>query len=155
MRLVPHSVVYGFVNGLAIVIFLSQLDYFKQDNVWMTGAPLLIMIGLVTFTMLIIWGLPKLTKIVPASLVAILSTFAVVMLLGIDTVSVGDISSISGNFPPFHIPNLPFNFETLQIIFPYACIVAAVGLIESLLTLNIVDEITGTHGKSNKEAMAQ
>lgn len=155
MRLVPHPVVYGFVNGLAIVIFMAQLDYFKNGETWMSGMALFTMLGLVALTMLIIWGLPKLTKAIPASLASILTVFAVVVIFGIQTTTVGDISSIAGGFPPFHIPAVPFSFETLQIIFPYACIVAAVGLIESLLTLNIVDEITGTHGKSNKEAMAQ
>jgi len=160
IRLVPHPVMFGFVNGLAIVIFMSQFDQFKAkgaDGVlhWLTGAPLLIMLGLVLLTMLIIWGLPKLTKVVPASLVAILTVFGLVALFNIDTTTVGDIASIQGGFPPFHIPALPFNLETLQIIFPYAAIVAGVGLIESLLTLNLIDELTESKGRSNKEAVAQ
>ena len=160
IRLVPHPVMFGFVNGLAIVIFMSQLDQFKiKDKLgnlhWLTGTSLLIMIGLVGLTMLIIWGLPKLTKVVPASLVAILSVFGLVAFLGIDTATVGDIASIKGGFPPFHIPKLPFTLETLQIVLPYAFIVAGVGLIESLLTLNLVDEITGTRGWGNREAIAQ
>ncbi|WP_088655111.1 SulP family inorganic anion transporter [Geofilum rhodophaeum] len=160
IRLVPHPVMFGFVNGLAIIIFLSQLDQFKFKTAdgsleWMTGTPLLIMVGLVALTMLIIWGLPKLTKAVPASLVAILTVFAVVAGLNIDTTTVGDIASIQGGFPPFNIPKVPFTLETLKIIFPYAAIVAGVGLIESLLTLNLVDEITGTRGWGNKEAFAQ
>jgi SulP family sulfate permease len=105
--------------------------------------------------MLIIWGLPKLTKLFPASLIAILSVFGIVYFFGIDTKTVGDMASIQGGFPPFHIPNVPFNFETLTIVFPYALIVAGVGLIESLLTLNIIDEITETRGSGNKEAVAQ
>ncbi len=156
MRLVPHPVIFGFVNGLAIIIFMSQLDQFKNAaGDWLTGSTLYILLGLVFLTMLIIWGLPKLTKVVPSSLTAILVIFAVVKLLGLDTKTVGDMASIQGGFPPFHIPAVPFTFETLQIIFPYAAIVAGVGLIESLLTLNIIDEITETRGRGNKEAVAQ
>ena len=160
IRLVPHSVMFGFVNGLAIVIFLAQLASFKVAGEngelgWMIGDQLNVMLGLVFLTMLIIWGLPKLTKAVPASLTAILVVSAIVLGLDIDTRNVGDISSIKGGFPPFHIPEVPLTLETLSIIFPYAFIVAGVGLIESLLTLNLIDEITETRGKSNKEAMAQ
>lgn len=157
IRLVPHPVMFGFVNGLAIVIFMSQIPQFKMAGTenWLQGSALWIMLILVALTMLIIWGLPKLTKAVPASLAAILVVFGIVTLFSIDTKTVGDIASIKGGFPPFHIPNLPFNFETLQLIFPYAFIVAGVGLIESLLTVNLVDEITETKGSSNKEAVAQ
>lgn len=156
MRLVPHPVIFGFVNGLAIVIFMSQFDQFKDmSGAWLTGAPLYTLLGLVAITMTIIWGLPKLTKAVPSSLVAILTVSAIVIGFDIDTKTVGDIASISGGFPPFHIPNIPFSLETLMIILPYAFIVAGVGLIESLLTLNIVDEITETRGVGNKEAVAQ
>jgi SulP family sulfate permease len=156
MRLVPHPAIFGFVNGLAIIIFMSQLDTFKTiDGDWMTGQSLFILLGLVLLTMLIIWGLPKLSKVIPASLVAILTVFAIVFFLDIDTKTVGDMASIKGTFPPFHIPEIPFTLETLTIIFPYAAIVAGVGLIESLLTLNIVDEITETRGRGNKEAIAQ
>ena len=156
MRLVPHPVIFGFVNGLAIIIFLSQLDQFKDSSgSWLTGQPLFIILGLVLLTMLIIWGLPKLTKAIPSSLVAILAVFGIVVGLGIDTQTVGDIASIEGGFPPFHIPTVPLTLETLTLIFPYAAIVAGVGLIESLLTLNIIDEITETRGRSNKEAVAQ
>ncbi len=156
MRLVPHPVIFGFVNGLAIIIFMSQLAQFKTpEGAWLTGNTLFIFLGLVLLTMLIIWGLPKLTKVVPASLAAILVVFGIVFFLGLDTRTIGDIASIQGTFPPFHIPDLPFTWETLEIIFPYAAIVAGVGLIESLLTLNIVDEITETRGRGNKEAVAQ
>ena len=156
MRLVPHPVIFGFVNGLAIIIFMSQLDQFKDSSGdWLTGSPLYILLALVLTTMLIIWGLPKLSKAIPASLVAILSIFGLVVALGIDTRTVGDIASIQGTFPPFHLPNIPFTLETLTVIFPYAAIVAGVGLIESLLTLNIIDEITETRGRGNKEAVAQ
>ncbi|MBT8253660.1 MAG: sodium-independent anion transporter, partial [Bacteroidia bacterium] len=156
MRLVPHPVIFGFVNGLAIIIFMSQLDQFKDvSGNWLTGEALYILLGLVFLTMLIIWGLPKLTKAIPSSLVAILVVFGIVIGFGIDTKSVGDIASIQGGFPPFHIPVVPFNFETLGLIFPYAAVMAGVGLIESLLTLNIIDEITETRGRGNKEAVAQ
>lgn len=156
MRLVPHQVIFGFVNGLAIIIFTSQLDQFKDPSgAWLTGSPLYVLLTLVVTTMLIIWGLPKLTKVVPASLTAILFIFAVVVVFDIDTKTVGDIASIKGGFPPFHLPNIPLSFDTLSIIFPYAAIVAGVGLIESLLTLNILDEITETRGIGNKEAVAQ
>lgn len=156
MRLVPLPVVYGFVNGLAIIIFMSQLDQFKDTSGdWLSGTPLYLILGLVLLTMLIIWGLPKLTKAVPASLAAILVVFGLVSALGLDTKTVGDLASIKGGFPPFHIPELPFTLETLTIIFPYAAIVAGVGLIESLLTLELIDEITETRGRTNKEAVAQ
>jgi sulfate permease, SulP family len=156
IRLVPHPVIFGFVNGLAIIIFMSQLDQFKDvSGHWLTGPSLYVLLALVFLTMLIIWGLPKFTKVVPASLTAILVVFGLVSLIGIDTKTVGDIASIQGSFPPFHLPAVPFNIETLVLIFPYAAIVAGVGLIESLLTLNIVDEITETRGRGNKEAVAQ
>ncbi|HZL09648.1 MAG TPA: SulP family inorganic anion transporter [Prolixibacteraceae bacterium] len=156
MRLVPHPVIFGFVNGLAIIIFMSQLDQFKDiSGNWLTGTSLYVLLGLVFTTMFIIWGLPKLTKVIPGSLAAILVVFGVVTIFGIETKTVGDIASIQGGFPPFHLPNIPFNMETLALIFPYAAIMAGVGLIESLLTLNIIDEITETRGRGNKEAVAQ
>jgi sulfate permease, SulP family len=156
IRLVPHPVIFGFVNGLAIIIFMSQLDQFKGANGnWLTGNTLYVFLGLVLLAMVIIWGLPKLTKAIPASLTSILVVFGVVAALGLDTKTVGDIASIKGGFPPFHIPSVPLAWETLEIIFPYSLIMAGVGLIESLLTLNIVDEITETRGRSNKEAVAQ
>jgi sulfate permease, SulP family len=160
IRLVPHPVMFGFVNGLAIVIFMAQLDNFKIVDAqgiaqWMDGGVIGLMAGLVGLTMLIIWGLPKLTKAVPSSLAAIVVVSAIVIGFGIDTKTVGDIASIKGGFPPFHIPAIPFNIEALQIIFPYALIMAGVGLIESLLTLNLVDEITQTRGWGNKECVAQ
>ena len=156
MRLVPHPVIFGFVNGLAIIIFMSQLDQFKDaSGDWLSGQPLYVLLGLVLLTMLLIWGLPKFTKVIPASLIAILVVSGIVIGFGIDTKTVGDIASIQGGFPPLHIPEVPFSLETLVMIFPYAAIVAGVGLIESLLTLNIIDEITETRGRGNKEAVAQ
>lgn len=160
IRMVPHSVIFGFVNGLAIIIFTSQLDNFKSVNEngelsWMTGGELYVMLGLVLTSMAIIWGLPKITKAFPSSLAAILVVFGIVAFAGIETKTVGDMASIQGGFPPFHIPMVPFTWETLTIIFPFAAIMAGVGLIESLLTLNIVDEITETRGRGNKECVAQ
>jgi SulP family sulfate permease len=160
IRLVPHPVMFGFVNGLAIIIFMAQLVQFKvADSTgvlhWMQGPKLFIMLGLVLLTIVIIWLLPKLTKVVPASLTAIIVVSAIVIGFHVDTKTVGDIASIKGGFPPFHIPGITFNFETLKIIFPYALIMACVALIESLLTLNLIDEITETRGNGNKEAVAQ
>lgn len=160
IRMVPHPVMLGFVNGLAIVIFLAQFNHFKvtgADGVahWMTGAPLYTMIGLIVVTMAIIYLLPKLTKAIPATLAGILVVSVAVALLGIDTKTVGDLGSIKGGLPTFHLPQVPMNWETLRIIFPYALILAAVGLIESLLTLNLIDEMTDTRGQPNRECMAQ
>ena len=135
---------------------MSQLNQFKDPTgAWLTGEALYIILGLVLLTMIIIYGLPKLTKAVPASLTAIIVVFGIVAFFGIDTKTVGDIASIQGGFPPFHFPLVPLNLENLVVILPYAAIIAGVGLIESLLTLNIIDEITETRGKGNKEAIAQ
>jgi SulP family sulfate permease len=159
IRLVPQPVMFGFVNGLAVIIFMSQLEQFKiiinGQNQWLSGTPLLIMVGLVALTVGIVVLLPKMTKAVPASLVAIIVVFGIVFFFGIETKTVRDIASVSGGFPPFHIPNIPITLETLKIIFPYALIVASVGLTEGLLTLNLVDEITETKGNGNRECIAQ
>ena len=159
IRLVPQPVMFGFVNGLAVIIFMSQLEQFKTivngESVWLSGSPLYVMIGLVALTIGIVLGFPKITKAVPASLVAIMVVFALVLGFGIETKTVADIASVSGGFPPFHIPNVPLNLETLQLILPYGLIMASVGLTEGLLTLNLVDEITGTKGNGNRECVAQ
>jgi len=159
IRLVPQPVMFGFVNGLAVIIFMSQMEQFKTvfngEIEWLTGTPLLIMLALVALTIAIIVILPKFTKAIPASLVAILVVFGIVLIFNIDTKQVVDIASVSGSLPPFHIPNVPFTLETLKIILPYGLIMAAVGLTEGLLTVNLVDEITGTKGNSNKECLAQ
>ena len=150
---------YGFVNGLAVIIFMSQLEQFKitldGQTTWLTGSSLYIMVGLVALTIAIILLFPKITKAIPSSLVAIVIVFFVVIGFNIDTKTVSDIASVSGGFPPFHIPNIPFTLNTLQIILPYAFIMAGVGLTEGLLTLNLVDEITATKGNGNKECIAQ
>ncbi len=162
IRLVPHPVMLGFVNGLAIVIFLAQLTQFQipgpspdEAKIWMTGWPLALMLALVVLTMVIIWLLPKLTNIIPAPLAGIGIVAAIVIFFGIDVPRVGDLASIEGGLPMFHIPVVPINLETLQIIFPFALILAAIGLIESLLTLNLVGEITGKGGGASQECIAQ
>ena len=160
IRLVPHAVMFGFVNGLAIVIFMSQLEQFQvtgENGVtkWMGGTSLWIMGAFVIATMAIIHFLPKLTKAVPSSLVAIVFVSVIVIFFQIDTKTVGDIASIGGGLPEFHIPQVPFNLETLAIIFPYSLIMALVGLIESLLTLTVIDEMTESRGKGNQESFAQ
>lgn len=165
IRLVPHPVMLGFVNGLAIVIFLAQLTQFKlpaeQGGGWMTGWPLVMMLGLVALTMVIIWGMPKITSAIPAPLAGIGIVAVLVIAFGIDVPRVGDLASIKGGLPQFHIPVVPMfgdwatTFHTLEIIFPYALILAAIGLIESLLTLNLVGEITGERGGASQECVAQ
>ncbi|PZF71780.1 SulP family inorganic anion transporter [Taibaiella soli] len=159
IRLVPQSVMYGFVNGLAIIIFMAQIQQFKITTAggteWLSGTALWTMLGLTLLTILIVMVFPKITKAIPASLVAIIVVFLIVLGFGIDTKTVKDIASVSGGFPSFHIPSVPFNLDTLKVIFPYSLVMGGVGLVESLLTLNVVDEITGTRGRGNKECMAQ
>ncbi|WP_051638207.1 SulP family inorganic anion transporter [Maribacter sp. Hel_I_7] len=170
IRLVPQPVMFGFVNGLAIIIFMAQMDQFKvgvgDAAVWLTGTAMYTMVGLVLFTIAIIVFVPRITKAVPASLIGIIVVFIVVYFLNIDTKQVVDIinqdtlpgeelKSLSGSLPSFHIPTIPFTLEAFKIILPYGLIMAAVGLTEGLLTLNLVDEITGTKGNSNRECLAQ
>ena len=159
VRLVPQPVMYGFVNGLAIIIFMSQLDQFKTvvngESTWLIGPSFFVMLGLVGLTIAIIVLLPRLTKAIPSSLIAIIVIFLIVLGFNINTKTVRDIASVSGGFPPFHIPEIPLNIDTLKTIFPYALIMAGVGLTEGLLTLNLVDEITGTRGNGNRECVAQ
>jgi SulP family sulfate permease len=160
IRIVPHPVMLGFVNGLAIVILLAQLQHFQVSSAegvmeWMSGEPLMIFAGLVLLTMSIIHFLPKLTGAFPASLAAIIAVSLLALGMDLDTTTVGDLASIKGGLPAFHIPSVPFNFETLMIILPYSFILAAVGLIESLLTLSLIDEVTNTRGRGNRECMGQ
>ncbi|GAB2715874.1 sodium-independent anion transporter [Hymenobacter frigidus] len=160
IRLVPQPVVYGFVNGLAVIIFMAQLEQFKVRDAagaehWLTGAPLLLMAGLVALTMAIVYFLPKLTKAVPASLVAIVVVSGLVIGGGLATKSVGDIASIAGGLPTFHWPQVPLRWATLVLVLPYAIIMALVGLTESLLTLTVVDEMTDTRGRGNQDCVAQ
>lgn len=160
IRLVPHPVMLGFVNGLAIVIFMAQLTQFQVPGadgarVWMVGWPLVNMLGLVALTMAIIWVMPKITNVVPAPLAGIAVVAAIVIAFGIDVPRVGDLASIEGGLPAFHIPMVPISLEMLEIIFPYALILAAIGLIESLLTLNLVGEMTDRRGGASQECIAQ
>ncbi|MEE9350893.1 MAG: SulP family inorganic anion transporter [Thiotrichaceae bacterium] len=160
IRLVPHPVFLGFVNGLALVIFIAQLQQFKAPDAngvmqWLTGSPLYIMLGLIVLTMAIIKFLPKLTTAVPSTLVAILVGSLLTIGLGLDTRTVGDMASIKGGLPQFHLPEIPFTLEAFKIVLPYAFIMAMVGLIESLLTLNLVDELTETRGQPNRECIGQ
>ena len=160
IRMVPQPVMLGFVNGLAIVIGISQISQFKTINplgeaVWITGNTLIYSVGFVILTMSVIWLLPKITKALPATLVAILLTTVLVIAFKINIPSVGDLASVKGGLPNFLIPNVPLNLETLKIIFPYAFILAAIGLIESLLTLNLVGEITNKRGGASQECLAQ
>jgi len=160
IRMVPHPVMLGFVNGLAIVIFLAQVQQFQvtadDGSVsWMSGQSLYVLLGLIALTMAIIRYLPKLTTLIPSSLAAIVVVSLLVIGLNIDTKTVGDLASIKGEFPSFHLPQVEFTLETLMIILPYAFILAAIGLIESLLTLSLIDEITNTRGRGNRECMGQ
>jgi SulP family sulfate permease len=158
--MVPFPVMLGFVNGLAIVIFLAQFGHFKTPGpdgtaAWVTGMPLYTMLGLIALTMAIIYLLPRLTKVIPSSLAGIVAVSLLVIFTGVDTKTVGDMASIKGGLPQFHLPEVPLTWETLKIIFPYSVILAAIGLIESLLTLNLIDEMTDTRGKPNRECVAQ
>ena len=155
IRLVPHPVMLGFVNGLAIVIFLAQMGQFKVNGNWMAGAELYTMLGLTALTMAVIFIFPKISKVVPAPLMGILVTFGVAVALGLDARTVGDMASIAGGLPEFHIPMVDINMETLRVILPYAVILALIGLIESLLTLSLIDEITETKGNASRECIGQ
>ncbi|HEY0062337.1 MAG TPA: SulP family inorganic anion transporter [Telluria sp.] len=155
IRMVPYPVMLGFVNGLAIVIFLAQFGHFKTGAGWMSMDQWLIMAGLIALTIAIIFLLPKLTRAIPSALAAILIVAGLVGVTGIETRTVGDMGSIAGGLPMLHIPQIPMTWQTFYIIAPYSLILAAIGLIETLLTLNLVDEITGTRGRPNKESLAQ
>ncbi len=168
VRLIPHPVMMGFVNGLAIVIFLSQLGMFKTFEQgswqWMQGPELYMMLALVGTTMALMFTLPKLSKKLPAGLIAILAVFTITLVFNLEVSTVGSFirqsggSGLKGGLPSFQFDifsKVPFNFETLKFIGPYALILAAIGLIESLMTLNLIDEITETRGNTNKECIAQ
>ncbi|UWR34320.1 SulP family inorganic anion transporter [Sulfitobacter sp. W027] len=167
IRLVPHPVMLGFVNGLAIVIFLAQMSQFKVPGTmvdtghgmgggeWLSGQPLVMMLGLVAATMAIIWVTPRITRIIPAPLAGIGIIAALVIGFGLDVPRVGDLASIQGGLPEWHIPMVPLTWETFEIILPYAVILAAIGLIESLLTLNLVGDLTGKRGGASQECIAQ
>ena len=156
IRLVPQSVVYGFLNGLAIVIFISQFNQFKlPDGSWIGGETLIIMIVLVVLSMIIMYFLPKITKKIPSALVSIIAVTGISILFTLKTKTIGSIASLSAGLPSFHIPMVPITPESLTVVLPYALIMASVGLIETLLTLNVVDEMTATRGRPNRESVAQ
>ncbi|SDT88831.1 sulfate permease, SulP family [Verrucomicrobium sp. GAS474] len=159
IRMVPHPVMLGFVNGLAIVIFLAQFGHFKVRDaagaaVWMTPHQMAVMAGLIAVTVALVYLIPRVTKAVPSALAAIVLVSLLVAVAGIPAKTVGEMASIRGGFPPFHLPAVPWNLATLWIVLPYAVILSLVGLIESLLTLNLIDEITGTRGRPNRESLA-
>ena len=160
IRMVPHPVMLGFVNGLAIVIGLAQLEQFKMvapdgTSVWMSGPMLFMTLALVFGTMGLIWLAPRVTKLIPAPLMAIGVVTAIVIGFDINVPRVGDLASLAGGLPDFALPSVPLNLETLTIIFPYALILAAIGLIESLLTLNLVGDLTEQRGGASQECLAQ
>jgi SulP family sulfate permease len=159
IRMVPHPVMLGFVNGLALVIFLAQFGHFKvagPDGTaqWMPAAQLVTMGVIIAITMAVIYLTPRLTKAVPSTLVGILVASVGCALLGVETRTVGDLGSIAGGLPSFALPDVPMTWDTLRIVFPYALVMAGVGLIESLLTLTLIDEITDTRGQPNRESLA-
>ena len=160
IRMVPHPVMLGFVNGLAIVIGLAQLEQFKivsayGEKAWVSGPELMVTLVLVGLTMAIIWLTPRITKLIPAPLAAIGAITALVIVLDINVTRVGDLASLSGGLPVFALPQVPLSFETLLVILPYALILSAIGLIESLLTLNLVGEMTEQRGGASQECVAQ
>ena len=161
IRMVPRSVMMGFVNGLAIVIFLSQLGMFQVAGAWLEGRPLMNMVGLVAATMAILFLIPLVFKKAPAALIAIVMVSVGVYFSGIDTATVLSFiqsnggKGIEAGLPSFAIPQVPLSWETIVFITPYALILAAIGLIESLMTLSLVDELTHTHGHGNRECVAQ
>lgn len=161
VRMIPHSVMMGFVNGLAIVIFLSQLGMFKSQGEWLSGSALFTMIGLVVLTMGIMIGLPYLTKKVPAALTAIVVVSLLVIFGNLETETVRSFvlanggTGIQAGFPSFNVPIIAFTMDNFLFILPYAGILAAIGLIESLMTLNLIDELTDSHGSGNRECAAQ
>lgn len=162
IRILPKSVMVGFVNGLAIVIFLSQLEQFKihsgQVPHWLTGFPLFLMIGLVLIGMGVTHYLPRLTKKIPAALIAILLVSAIVHIFGLNVQLVKDMmgeANVSQGMPTFSMPSIPFTLESIKIVLPYAVIMCIIGLSESLMTLSLIDEMTHTRGRANKECIAQ
>lgn len=165
IRIVPYPVMLGFVNGLALVIFLAQLPQLQSftpegkwgwtEGVWLQGTELYLMLGLILATMFITHYLPKMTKAIPSALAGILVVSLAAWGLQLDTKTVGDLASIAGGLPEFAVPVVPMTLDTLWFILPYSVIFAAIGLIESLLTVTVIDEMTNTRGRGNKECVAQ
>ena len=160
IRMVPYPVMLGFVNGLAIVIFLAQFNHFKVIDdlgisTWMSGTVLYTMVALTLFTTALIYIIPKITKFIPAPLGAIAIVSFITIYFNLDTKTLADLGSIGGNLPLFHIPAIELNWQTILIILPYSFLLASIGLIETLLTLNLIDDMTETRGRPNRESMAQ
>jgi SulP family sulfate permease len=158
IRMVPHPVMLGFVNGLAIIIAMAQLEHFKHVTTegvqWLQGTELYVMCGLVALTIGIVYLLPRLTKAIPPALAAIVGIGVLCQLLHVPTRTLGDMAHVAGSLPVFQIPAVPMTLETLGIVSPYAVLMAIVGLLETLLTLNLTDEITSTQGHPNRECLA-
>ena len=158
IRMVPHPVMLGFVNGLAIIIAMAQLAHFRQaaptSEQWLQGSALWLMCALVALTMAIVWLLPKLTRAVPPALAAIVGVGLLGYALDLPTRTLGDLAQMAGGLPVFHLPTVPLNLDTLRIIAPYAGLMAMVGLLETLLTFNLTDDITQTSGQPNRECVA-
>ncbi|RKF43677.1 sodium-independent anion transporter [Paraburkholderia fungorum] len=158
IRMVPHPVMLGFVNGLAIIIAMAQLEHFKEataDGIhWLHGTPLIVMMSLAALTMAIVYLLPRFTRAIPPALAAILGIGVVAQLLHLPTHTLGDMAHIAGGLPMFRFPDVPFTLETLQIVLPYAVLMAIVGLLETLLTFNLTGELTETQGQPNRECVA-
>ena len=154
IRMVPHPVMLGFVNGLAIIIAMAQLEHFRQGEHWLQGTPLLLMCALVVLTMSIVYVLPRITRSIPPALVAILGVGLLSYGLHLPARTLGDLAQMAGGLPVWHFPNVPLTINTLRIILPYASLMAMVGLLETLLTFNLTDEITETRGQPNRECIA-
>ena len=162
IRLVSKPIMIGFLNGLAIIILLAQLKQFQNPdtNQWLEGVDLLIMLMLVILTIIIVKIVPKFFQLIPSTLIAIVIVTSISLMLsklGFTIFTVADYAKtdLIGYLPPFHIPKIPFNFETLGIILIPALSASIVGIIESLLTLNVLDEVTNTRGDTQKEVRAQ
>lgn len=156
VRLIPQPVMYGFLNGLAVIIFMAQVKQFQNsEGAWLSGPPAYVMLGLTALTVVLVLVIPRLTKAVPASLLAIIIAAVLVYFFGIETKQVGDIAGIQGSLPAFRIPDIAYSWESLVLVLPYSFVMASVGLVESLLTLSMVDERTQSKGDANREAMAQ
>lgn len=147
MKYIPNAVMIGFVNSLAILIFMAQVPHFVGIST-MTY----IFVGI---TLVLVYTLPRFIKVIPAPLIAIVTLTVVTIYSGIDLKTIGDLGNISQTLPSFFLPDVPFNIETLQIIFPYSIALAIVGLVESLLTSQIIDDMTATESDKNREARGQ
>ena len=157
IRLVPQSVMYGFVNGLAVVIFLAQIKQLKFPHTenWLSGYSLYVMVGLIGLTILTMVLATKFIKQIPAALLALIVCYLVSLGFGTDVIRIGDIAKVENTLPGFHLPNIPFTYEAWSVVFSYGAIIAGVALVESLLTLNVMDEMTQTKGVANREAVGQ